>query len=115
MNMQKEIKDYLLEIGFNPAFKGFYCLVIAIQYCLNLTYEELQKVHIVRDVYRYISENVHQSERSVEHCICNSIENLFDTNAANAFENITSLKSGKISNKTCIIYLTMKLKGKYNV
>lgn len=113
--MQKEIKDYLLEIGFNPAYKGFYCLVIAIQYCLNLTYEELQKVHIVRDVYEYISKNVHQSTRSVEHCIRSSIENLFDTNAANAFENITSLKSGKISNKTCIIYLTMKLKGKYNV
>lgn len=112
---QKEIGEYLLEIGFNPSYKGFYCLGIAIQYCLNLTDEELQKVHVVRDVYEYVSAHVHQSTRSVEHCIRNSIENLFDTNAANVFENIASFKSGKVSNKTCIVYLTMKLRNKYNV
>lgn len=110
MDTKKIIEDQLIEMGFVPSLRGFYCITHAVNYFLENN-KECYEVSLCSDVYKYVAEKMNIKKHCVERDIRTSVENVVNVNP-DSVKYIMDYKKGKPTNGTAIAFIVMMVRRK---
>lgn len=105
MNVSNIVEDKMIELGFNPGMKGFYCMKESILYFINNN-KEFYQVKLGKELYKSISEKASFSVPCVERNIRTLVENA-RMNNPELFASISDYITGNVTNASAISYLLM--------
>lgn len=101
--MQEMISSTLMDIGINPALRGYGYLKIAIEMAY---YNREYMYAMTKRMYPTIAEKVGSTPTRVERGIRHAIERAFSNMSVETneryFKNVTSISSGKVTNSTFV-------------
>ena len=105
-DLWKTSENEVMSLGISVSCKGFYYLVYAVVYSLELG---LKKVELCKDIYQRIACINHVSAGSVEKCIRNCIIRAWNENEE-AFVNIFGFDSRKPTNSEVIACISSRIR-----